>query len=357
MIALWALVVLYAQPSGSRSRLTEVGPFDAGSPVRFTRSRGWNLQGDRRLMKTNDGGKSWVPVRTPEIGDGNIKIRGAYFFSDTKAWVFLAPMADRIDIQELETPFETVDGGSTWTAQTPMPRGWNLHAMSAVGESAWLGGQETMPATEVPPSNECDQKLIGLGQLWTPVVYYKRGGNAPWRRQLFPIATGCPISVLHFSNETHGIAVSGTTVFYTEDAGVHWKESGLEVVGDRTSWHQKTLALDNLFFLEGSRQIAWLSNDGDLLKTTDGGRKWRQIVRRRHSWPSGVGFGRWGAVYFVTEKRGWTLGGDGEVFETLDGGMKWSKVEAPERMIDLSGAEGTCWVIAPDRLYEIITGY
>jgi photosystem II stability/assembly factor-like uncharacterized protein len=330
------------------SRIAPVGSFNHGSPEFFTPLAGWNLQANRQLVRTTDGGMTWVPVGIPNEPDQ--AIQSVFFQSASEAWVSVAPP----DPGGQGKLFRTLDGGRAWSQQMSPSEDWYMHSLFSRGESVWLGGQRAISARTQPGSTECNQKLLSFGKIWISVVYHRGEVGSGWVEQHLPVETGCPVAFLRFLDNSRGIAVAGTRVFYTQDSGSRWVESQVVTLSGKQSWHARTLPFGNLFFLEGSDQIAWLSNPGgDLLKTNDGGRHWRQVLERNHSWPEGLGFGAWGALYFVTENRGWTLGGDGEVFETRDGGARWISLKAPVRISGLTGAQGMCWVSGEGQLYRI----
>jgi photosystem II stability/assembly factor-like uncharacterized protein len=355
---LGSLLILQAQPSRSQSRVVDVGPFDRANralPTFFSRTEGWAGQGNRALARTTDGGTTWAAVVPPAIGDDpTIEIRGRYFQSASSAWIGVAPAPYRLPDKGV-TLFRTLDGGKTWAEQpSPGPR-WTGDALFAdIGSgSIWLGGEVATASETWPATVECPQRIRGT--LWTPVIFYRGSSQSDWIQQSFPRENGCPVNMIRFASAKRGIAVSQNSVFYTDEAGTNWHEGQVSTPGAQGSWHKTGGSLpETLSFLEGSDQIAWLSyQDGAIFRTNDGGRHWDQIAKSGDIWKNQSGFGEWGAVYFASEMVGWTLGGDGEIFETRDGGLNWSKLEVPDHVTGLSGAQGSCWATGQYRLYRI----
>jgi hypothetical protein len=117
------------------------------------------------------------------LGDSAAEVRSAFFLSDSEAWVLVTPAADRKDRDERGTPLRTLDGGTTWLMMSFPSGDWYLNALSAAGESVWLGGQRAVSARVAPKSVECDQNLISIGQLWSPVLYFKDASASGWEAQ------------------------------------------------------------------------------------------------------------------------------------------------------------------------------
>ena len=65
-------------------------------------------------------------------------------------------------------------------------------------------------------------------------------------------------------------------------------------------------------------QLGWaVGSGGTILKTVDGGKKWRKIASSTTASLS--------AVFFLDEKQGWIVGANGTILRSHDGGNTWQQ--------------------------------
>ena len=63
-------------------------------------------------------------------------------------------------------------------------------------------------------------------------------------------------------------------------------------------------------------QLGWaVGSGGTMLKTVDGGKKWKKVVSGTTATLSGV--------FFLDEKQGWAVGANGVIRRSQDGGITW----------------------------------
>lgn len=125
---------------------------------------------------------------------------------------------------------------------------------------------------------------------------------------------------VHFFDEDRGVAAGGSldgraAVIGTEDGGQSWElrhESGHE---DEYGWKISFPTPDTGYV---SIEHFRFTDDGKVLKTTDGGQTWADVVIPGGGSLAGVGF--------VTGDVGWTSG-HGVRSETTDGGATWTRYE------------------------------
>ncbi|MGJ5814377.1 hypothetical protein [Paludibaculum fermentans] len=356
VIGLFACVLLPGQTG--RTGFVEVGPMRHGAPILVSPLVAWSSNNQGHVWRTTDGGVTWAELTTPALaGSTGYEMRGFESRSASEAWLWLAPR-DALGSSNIQTVFRTSDGGRTWVEQTPLPTAeWYQESFFSLrnGEAIWMGGMKER--VERSPRGGPDACVARPGNpQFDPVIYYRPKRGAAWVEQPLPIRNGCPVQILHFFDGRRGLAVVQNSILRTDDGGRHWLEAPIErvPVANRAGagWVAPPI---NLHFLDGNDQIGWIGyENGEILKTTDGGQHWQQLVRKDEIWSRIVGFGHWGWVYFATESIGWTLGGQGTLFETRDGGTTWQKLKAPVRITYATCAQGHCWVEGQDVLFKLI---
>jgi photosystem II stability/assembly factor-like uncharacterized protein len=105
------------------------------------------------------------------------------------------------------------------------------------------------------------------------------------------------------SGDRHVWVLVGDHVHQSFDAGATWFD---HAVGSRTPF-------TSMQFLSGSH--CWLYADRELRATEDGGITWTLRMRAM------------GPPTFWSPDRGWALGGNGDIHRTTDGGRTWNRVE------------------------------
>ncbi|MDP2299661.1 MAG: YCF48-related protein, partial [Actinomycetota bacterium] len=102
--------------------------------------------------------------------------------------------------------------------------------------------------------------------------------------------------------------------------------------------------VQSLFFID--QNTGWVTGNGTLHKTTDGGVTWDDIR------PDAVGRLYW-TPHFVDANTGWVVGGDGLIMHTTDGGDSWEFQDSgcTTELIDVHFVDAdTGWVSGNDGL-------
>lgn len=343
-----------AQTNGERTQFEKLSDYRYGPPTFFTRNDGWAWGGPLSLINTRDGGRTWrtVPLPRPaHISDPSVN--GLFFLSKSEIWVVLEP-------KHADHPgyggalYRTLDAGATWQEdQLPNEDWWHQTGMASYlrGSAVWFGGEKGLESAPRPGQTNRTGRVMFACEA---TIFHRATPGGPWIRQTLPTRKGCEVRHIRFFDAKRGVAVPDSAIYITEDAGAHWTESEVKMKKPAPLWRDvEPERPETLQFLEGDERIGWLSfEEGDVYKTTDGGKHWRQIVERGQYSVGLGGFGQWGTVYFATEMIGWLLDG-GHVYETRDGGEHWSRLQGPERLTTLAGAGATCWVSGEGSLYRL----
>jgi photosystem II stability/assembly factor-like uncharacterized protein len=187
--------------------------------------------------------------------------------------------------------FKTVDGGITWTAQSP-------EAAPPI-QDIFFADERTGYVSRMCTSSTC-------GSMRT-VLLTTRDGGEHWAVQ--PTPMDGESSTIHFVSRDRWIAEGASWVRRTKDAGLHW-EQGTQIERDAL------VGLDHLrFTVDGVGHGA--GYEGGLSRTTDGGTTWSALARPHnyHHY----------AFDFPTNLVGYA-GGQGRMVKTTDGGVTWSEL-------------------------------
>lgn len=270
---------------------------------------GWAVNSEGNIIKTADGGESWVTQAHFE----DVYLRSVGFANATRGWVgTLTPMTRLL---------HTDDGGASWRLVTNLPSG----APQAIcGLSVVDANTVYASGTNFPDRPTAIIKTINGGQTWTAIDMS---------------AQAAILVDIYFKNQLEGWVVGGRddvgrptpqrkrddvkpVVLHTTDGGATWTDR-LASMGrffPRGEWGWKIQALDDQTMFVSLENML----DGAVLRSEDGGLSWRRLPindRQRNANLEGVGF--------IDRDRGW-VGGWGDVSftggftsATTDGGKNW----------------------------------
>jgi len=188
-----------------------------------------------------------------------------------------------------------------------------------------------------------DFRVLGIHSGWLMVssrLYVTIDEGVHWTDITPPIKRDQKIGPVFFLDEKHGwvaICVNHSpeddetvviSVARTNDGGKSWREqsispkeyeggrqfpnpSQIQFIDEKTGWMNVSLAY----------KATMNTCTGILLRTTDGGRIWKQI-----------GYDSCGRMHFIDREQGWMENhiGDIALLRTHDGGNKWSKISLPD---------------------------
>lgn len=307
---------LWLSATGGRTWLKAAAPqqllVDGASPNFVDSRHGWlsGLRDDGRweLYRTTDGGRTWQAVTLPRSGPwqpGSFKFfdaRHGYFFAGTSLGTTL---------------FSTSDGGTTWQrvwgpSRTAYAGGLFLDRQHAiVGD---LNGDMPYDAGAFSLYRTSD-----AGRTGTPV---RLGG-----RQTHFAGTQ------RYSGVVGGMASVGGTfliaaqrqdgrnlVYTSSDRGVHWRAHPVPSQAWLVGTGQDAKVFPPLF--SAVSPTTWVTTDMTrqrLFMTTDAGRRWLVTTLPRS-------FQFAPTIAFTSAHVGWALAGNGELLRTTDGGRHWNHV-------------------------------
>ena len=268
----------------------------------ITPEKGWAINNQGRLYKTENGGETWRLQFQKE----DSFFRTVVFADSLNGWLGTIGL-DEKDLYSSDSIilYETRDGGEHWKPSKiagAYPTG--LCGLQKVNEKVIVGcGRVRGPSYFV--------KTMDQGKTWTSLDLSDKAGS---------------LIVPHFFDEQNGIMIGGTTrdkenskalILSTADGGATWKKLFESSQTGEYCW-KIVFPSENIGYVSIQRNV----DDGNFhfLKTEDKGKTWKEMeYAKRHYFTQGIGF--------VNEDVGW-IGGSSSygTYETIDGGKSWKSV-------------------------------
>jgi photosystem II stability/assembly factor-like uncharacterized protein len=304
---------------------------------------GLAIDGAGNLRATSDGGRTWAV----HLESRPFDLTDVDFADSRRGWA--VSRSGRLLASE--------DGGRSW------------------GEIPWRATASLFRVRAVPgPSGEARAWAVGARGAIVASTLARRPGRRPWRRQATP--TRQDLHGLDFADRRRGLAVGdGGTVLATEDGGATWARRDLGIPGPLYAVafaDRRRVLLGGASTLLGSvdggrtfrpepagvaesggtvvdlsapdpLHLFALQEDGHLLRSADGGQRWRRVRITAAA--------RLLRVSFSDPSHGWVLGrrqtGEAAVYLTTDGGLTWRERDLPSRdvmSLHFSGRERG-WIV------------
>jgi photosystem II stability/assembly factor-like uncharacterized protein len=288
------------QPSPTRERLRGVSAVSA--------TVAWASGNKGTVLRTTDGGASWLGVAPPAAQD--LDFRDVEAFDAQRAYVLSIGAGDRSRI------YRTVDGGAHWTLvfSNPDPKAfydaiafWDPTHGLAFGDP--VDGRFTVARTD-------------NGTTWTPVGRDGMPEALPGEGAF--AASGTCLVVAGKSNAwfaTGGAA--RTRVFRSADRGATWQAADTPLVAGIASAGAFSLAFADAqhgMVVGGDYRKEGEPSD-NLAVTSDGGRTWLAGRTRLRGFRSAV------AAWPRPDGWTWVAAGPAGADWSGDGGQTWSPIE------------------------------
>lgn len=256
---------------------------------------GANSDGYGVILRTADGGRTWI--RQAGLGEiPDVAFYGVSAVHPDIAWV----------AGDGGTVLRTLDGGRTWQRRDTGFPDAGFGAISAAGrDTAWAFGNDGNPGGQ-------RQLILNTGD-----------GGATWTPQGSPTAFSSDMLIDGHAVDENVAWCVGTdyTVGYTRTGGVTW--GNLPPVA---SWQH----LNGVCGI--GAELAWVAADyNTMFRTTDAGRTWQQFAPdTRHGTTFVLG------VTAINANIAWFVGTDvqhlddqGFILRTTDGGATWTDIVCP----------------------------
>jgi len=292
----------------------------------LSEAQGWGVDG-RAILKTSDGGATWINVTPPNF-PADFAFQGGAFLSAKTAWVPYGWICAKGYCQSASGVggvLRTTDGGKTWKA-------------TAIGSP---NGQPVITSS-IDFINPDDGWLMaghgGAAGSEAVDVYRTTDGGATWSRVSgASFTSNAPAGSLPVGGDKNGIVFADArTGWVTGDAPANGVADVYRTTDGGLTWHHQTLpspAGEDLSKAELGVSLPqfFTSRDGVMIvnasqtiiySTSDGGASWHPAVVVRHRSLANV--------QFVSPNVAWAFDPNMRVWvRTLDGGTTWGDVALP----------------------------
>jgi photosystem II stability/assembly factor-like uncharacterized protein len=313
------------------------------------------ISNGRHLWTTTDDGKTWTSVKLPPPSTQMASEVTDIRCIDQRIWILYSGEI-----------FDSTDAGSSWNRLTMPPfnnpmDGINSIFFSPGGSQGWV----TAAVHELPPHgiDKVPYDLILDGLVRKNALYTTKDGGQHWQRipvDIVSVHTNLGIS---FFDGTAGILWSRRPklpkpfLAYTTDAGVSWHTPSFPPSCCSSAFRAgpRDGTATSLALIRP--HIALVSfSDGYLIRTTNGGREWCQMLSPGNLWPEDDPFGGFSFLHFFSVASGLGVGRDGYVYETSDAGKTWARKGAttPRVSFGLAVDDRSCLLFSGREVFRVV---
>ena len=311
--------VLMKTIDGGKSWLRKYSSYfyNNNGSVQFINNKiGWIAQGNNTILKTIDGGETWKQI-----------IMDTYFHAIS---IYFNDENNGIAVGDRNKTFYSNDGGITWTSvslnystiksfnsiytygnlsiavgdagyitiSTDKGKTWNNQTRGVIQDFHFIKALSKDTAFTLGINVSYDKWPYS----WYTFMYKTINNGTSWIT--IYKWNNVKIEACEFLNTKTGWAV-GNGIYKTTDGGINWNKQNT----DSTIWLYSIDFIDSL--------TAWsVGLNGEILKTTDGGTNW---IKQSSSTTLGLL-----SVNFVNKDLGWISGEQGIVLKTENGGDTWA---------------------------------
>lgn len=269
--------------------------------------RGWAVNSDGNIIKTEDGGRTWVIQQSLP----GVYLRSIAFADESVGWVGTLTRNRRL--------YRTTNGGLNWNEVRPLPASAPVAVCGiSVVDASTVYASGTNRPNDVPAM----MKTIDGGVTWSA----------------WDMAAHASILIdTYFVDEMHGWVVGGKAAEATPTTRDKLKPVILETTDGGRTWINRLAGQEDqfpfgewgwkIFFVD--EQVGFVSLENftaaAIAKTTDGGRSWSRLEVA-----DGQGNANLEGIGFLDARRGWVGGWGSSDFSkgfssaTLDGAATWT---------------------------------
>ncbi|MBX3282967.1 MAG: hypothetical protein KF756_10860 [Acidobacteria bacterium] len=240
---------------------------------------GWIAGTDGTLLRTDDGGKTWLPLQKFT----NDSILQIYFTDPATGWM----LCERSIYSRGKNPTsylrKTIDGGVHW-------------------DKVEFEDADRERVTRIL----FDRNGLGLAFGEGGIFYRLQEDGKTWKKSRAAIHF-LLLDGAYTTGATGAIVGAGGTIVFTQDGGLTWEEA--------TILHETDTRINSVFFTSAKQGWA-VGTNGAIFTANGGGRLWRLV-------PQNETLATLNNVYFTSARDGYAAGNDGTILHTTDAGAHW----------------------------------
>ena len=275
--------------------------------VLFRGSTGWILPFDGPLLKTSNGGETWIQLENNYFDDIS--------FVDEN--IGFAVSGLRI--------YKSTDGGSNWFVKYSETSGSPFYGINFSDHSTWWayggngklfksndGGENWISLTTIIQTNLESSFFLNNNVGWIGGwigIFKTTDGGTNWIDITPSLGYQYHISSIYFKNNNEGLFCnSSNAVYKTIDGGTSWIE-------------ENNLEARKIIFVNS--QLGYSAGNQDkIYKTTDSGITWTQQLTQNYKWSDLT------SIHFVNANEGWSVGYNSTMYHTTNGGEDWKILQS-----------------------------
>ena len=244
---------------------------------------GWIAGTDGTLLRTDDGGKTWLPVQKFTT-DTLLQI---YFTDASTGWMLCERNIYGRGRNATSYLRKTTNGGVTWN-------------------KIEFEDAERERVTHLL----FDKNGVGTAFGEGGIFYKLQEDGETWKKMRAAIHF-LLLAGAYSDGQTGAIVGAGGTIVFTEDGGLTWSKATL--LGEQDS------RINGVFFT--GNKTGWaVGSGGKIFSATGGGRLWRSQQSEVEA--------NLNDIYFTNPREGWAVGDEGTILRTTNGGATWSTVRS-----------------------------
>jgi len=316
----FTLTTFWSYAQDSWNLLNPTPTFRTGVDIHFmSPEHGYILTQNFQVLETIDAGENWTVKHTFE----DFSPMTDFAFHNSLGFI----------VGDDGNVLKTTDGGATWVENIDIGIEQNLNSVHLFDQTIIISGENklaksidggsTWEILDIPElavtSTYFISELIGHASCKFGKILKTIDGGLSWYITEESVATNKDFLKVYFFNEQIGYAArENNKLFKTEDGGETW----IEVLDLDNDFYTLNFVNENVGYAAGDR--------GAMYKTIDGGLTWE--------WASPLAytndFSSLYGLHFFDENTGIAIGHRGRIAKTTDGGQTWTDYSPTYHHID-----------------------